>query len=90
MHLDGLVGALGAWLPNNDHLLVLLRVSSGYISLMRRLIVSETIAWSRDLYVEHVSGTRQYRVSDAGALHPEAPAARVASVSDGCNDEAGE
>ncbi|KYN21284.1 hypothetical protein ALC57_06383 [Trachymyrmex cornetzi] len=28
--------------------------------MMRRLIVSDTIRWSRDIYVEHVSGTRQY------------------------------
>ena len=27
---------------------------------MRRLIVSDTIRWSRDLYVEHLTGKRQY------------------------------
>ncbi|KYN32598.1 hypothetical protein ALC56_13079 [Trachymyrmex septentrionalis] len=28
--------------------------------MMRRLVVSDTIRWSRDIYVEHVSGIRQY------------------------------
>ncbi|XP_043525394.1 uncharacterized protein LOC122536787 [Frieseomelitta varia] len=67
VHVDGfVVGALGGWHPWDDHLLALLRVSSGYAGLMRRLIVSETIAWSRDVYVEHVTGTRQYHLEEAG------------------------
>ncbi|KYN40908.1 hypothetical protein ALC56_04799 [Trachymyrmex septentrionalis] len=28
--------------------------------MMRRLVVSDTIRWSRDIYVKHVSGIRQY------------------------------
>lgn len=54
------VGALGSWDPNNEAVLRLLRVSNMYASLMRRLIVSDVIRWSRDIYVEHVSGVRQY------------------------------
>ncbi|RLU16390.1 hypothetical protein DMN91_010458 [Ooceraea biroi] len=54
------VGALGSWCPRNDAVLRLLRVGSKYGSMMRRLIVSDTIRWSRDIYVEHVSGVRQY------------------------------
>ncbi|KYQ51611.1 hypothetical protein ALC60_09285, partial [Trachymyrmex zeteki] len=54
------VGALGSWDPRNEAVLRLLRVSSQYASMMRRLVVSDTIRWSRDIYVEHVSGTRQY------------------------------
>ncbi|KZC09199.1 hypothetical protein WN55_00935 [Dufourea novaeangliae] len=54
------VGALGTWDPGNEPVLRLLGVSSRYANLMRRLIVSGTIKWSRDIYVEHVSGVRQY------------------------------
>ncbi|KAM8707298.1 hypothetical protein ACLKA7_011399 [Drosophila subpalustris] len=54
------VGALGTWDPLNERVLKLLNINKFYASLMRRLIVSETIHWSRDIYVEHVSGTRQY------------------------------
>ena len=28
---------------------------------MKKLIVSDTIRWSRDIYVEFISGKRQYR-----------------------------
>jgi len=41
-------------------MLRLLRVGNQYAAMMRRLIVSDTISWSRDIYVEHVSGIRQY------------------------------
>ena len=54
------VGALGSWDPRNEAVLRLLRVGSQYATMMRRLIVSDTIRWSRDIYVEHVSGIRQY------------------------------
>nr|XP_034184632.1 uncharacterized protein T26G10.4-like [Osmia lignaria] len=64
VYLDAfIVGALGAWDPGNEFLLELLRISPRYASLMRKLMVAETIAWSRDIYVEHVSGIRQYTVS---------------------------
>jgi len=54
------VGALGSWDPRNEAVLRLLRVGNQYAAMMRRLIVSDTIRWSRDIYVEHVSGIRQY------------------------------
>ena len=41
-------------------MLRLLRIDSQYAAMMRRLIVSDTIHWLRDFYVEHVSDTRQY------------------------------
>ncbi|XP_046144138.1 uncharacterized protein LOC123988371 [Osmia bicornis bicornis] len=64
VYLDAfIVGALGAWDPGNEFLLELLRISPRYASLMRKLMIAETIAWSRDMYVEHVSGIRQYTVS---------------------------
>jgi len=43
--------------------LKLLRIDSQYAAAMRRLIVSDTIRWSRDIYVGHVSGIRQYLAS---------------------------
>jgi hypothetical protein len=55
-----LVGALGAWYPKNERILGMLRVNPVYATWMRRLMVSDTIRWSRDAYVEHVSGVRQF------------------------------
>ncbi|XP_070166141.1 uncharacterized protein [Polyergus mexicanus] len=50
------VGALGSWDPRNEAVLRVLRIGNAYASMMRRLMVSDTIRWSRDIYVEHVSG----------------------------------
>ncbi|GBN17597.1 Retrovirus-related Pol polyprotein from type-2 retrotransposable element R2DM, partial [Araneus ventricosus] len=62
------VGALGTWDPRNE---AFLRVfcSRSYIKLMSKLCcsdvlrwsrVSEKNRWSRDIYIEHLSGVRQY------------------------------
>ena len=52
---------------------------------MRLLIFSETIAWPRDMYVEHVSVIRQYSVHDAAAAATAAPESTpaIASAVDG-------
>ena len=55
------VGALGGWDLRNERLLNLLNIKKWYAAMMRRLMISDTIRWSRDMYVEHVSGVRQYR-----------------------------
>ena len=82
VHVDGfVVGALDAWHPNNDVLGSFLRVSKRYASFIRLLIVSETIAWPRDMYIEHVSGIRQYFVLDAAAPVTAAPESTPAIVS---------
>ena len=61
VHLDAIiVGALGGWDPNNEATLRTLRISKRYCKMMRRYIVSDTIRWSRDIYIEHLSGQRQY------------------------------
>lgn len=61
--LDAIVvGALGSWDPANERTLRMLRIPRRYSRLMRKLIVSDTIRWSRDIYVEHLTGTRQYLV----------------------------
>ncbi|XP_072758320.1 uncharacterized protein [Anoplolepis gracilipes] len=54
------VGSLGSWDPANEAVLRTLHIGSAYASMLRRLVVSDTIRWSRDVYVEHVSGVRQY------------------------------
>ncbi|XP_074834024.1 uncharacterized protein T26G10.4-like [Carettochelys insculpta] len=54
-----LVGALGVWDPLND-VLEACEVSRYYARMMRRLMVSDAIRWSRDIYIEHITGHRQY------------------------------
>lgn len=56
-----LVGALGAWDPANDEFMWVL-CSRTYGKLMRRLCVSDVIGHSRDVYIEHITGTRQREV----------------------------
>lgn len=62
-------GALGSWDLRNKAILRLLRVGSQYTA-MRGLIVSNTIRWSRDIYVEHRSGIRQYLALSLSGDHP--------------------
>ena len=57
------VGSLGSWDPANERTLRMLNISRRYAGLMRKLIVSDTIRWSRDMYVEHVTGQRQFPVN---------------------------
>ncbi len=62
--LDAIVvGSLGSWDPANEPALKLLHIGTRYAKIMRRLIVSDTIRWSRDMYVEHITGVRQYPVN---------------------------
>ncbi|KAH1175004.1 hypothetical protein KIL84_021418 [Mauremys mutica] len=56
-----IVGALGAWDPCNERVLWTCGVGGRYARLMRRLMVSDTIRWSRDIYTEHITGHRQYQ-----------------------------
>lgn len=57
-----IVGALGGWDGANENVLKTLNVSPFYARMMRRLMISETIAWSRNIYVQHVSGVPQPEV----------------------------
>ncbi|GFV08514.1 retrovirus-related Pol polyprotein from type-2 retrotransposable element R2DM [Trichonephila clavipes] len=60
-YLDAIVvGSLGSWDPANDTVLLRLGISRKYAMLMRKLICSDTIRWSRDIYIEHLTGKRQY------------------------------
>jgi hypothetical protein len=54
------VGALGGWDPGNERIITHMRLGQRYCHLMRRLMVSDAIRWSRDIYVGHVTGVRQY------------------------------
>ena len=56
------IGALRAWDHRNERVMRLLNISPHYAASMRRLMISDTVRWSRDIYVEHVSGERQYMV----------------------------
>lgn len=58
--LPFLVGALGGWDAGNERVIRLLGINRRYAVMMRRLMISDTIRWSRAIYVEHVSGVRQY------------------------------
>lgn len=60
-----IVGALGSWDPANEPALKALRISPRYCRMMRKFIVSDTIRWSRDIYVEHLSGRRQFSIPSA-------------------------
>lgn len=62
---DETIGSLGSWDPNNDSVSKKLR-SEKYAKVMKRTILSETIAYSQDIFSEHTksipqdSGGRQY------------------------------
>ena len=65
------VGALGSWDPANAEALNLLGIPSKRRPAVKRKAVSDVIRWSRDIYVEHVSGHRQY--TDDVTLNRRAP-----------------
>jgi hypothetical protein len=56
-----IVGALGGWDPANEKIISHLKLGHNYCRLMRKLMVSDAIRWSRDIYIEHLTGVRQYQ-----------------------------
>lgn len=75
-----IVGALGGWDPDNETVIRQLRISKSYAKLMKKLIISDTIRWSRDIYVEFISGKRQYQeVAPTNPIpaHPRCDPARI-------------
>ncbi|GFQ96492.1 retrovirus-related Pol polyprotein from type-1 retrotransposable element R2 [Trichonephila clavata] len=56
------VGSLGAWDPENDAFLRKFTTKS-YLNLLRKLCVSVNIRWSRDIFIQHLTGIQQYRSS---------------------------
>ena len=55
-----IVGALGGWDPANENVIRKLGLGHKYCTLMSKLMITDAIRWSRDIYVEHVTGRRQY------------------------------
>ena len=55
-----IVGALGTWLPSNDKILQSINCTKKYRSLFKKLCISDVISASRDIYVEFLTGHRQY------------------------------
>ena len=53
-----IIGSLGSWDSGNDKVISRL-CSKSYATLMRKLIVSETIGNSSKMYYEHISGVPQ-------------------------------
>ncbi|GBN69625.1 Retrovirus-related Pol polyprotein from type-2 retrotransposable element R2DM [Araneus ventricosus] len=53
------VGAFGAWDPANDKFLLKIMAKS-YLKTLCKLCVSDNIRWARDIYVEHITGIRQF------------------------------
>ncbi|GIY22739.1 retrovirus-related Pol polyprotein from type-1 retrotransposable element R2 [Caerostris darwini] len=64
-----LVGALGSWDPQNDTFLRRF-MSRSYLNTFRRLCVSDSIKWFRDIYVEFLTGHKQYSPSEDVCTEP--------------------
>ncbi|GFT41780.1 uncharacterized protein TNCV_4502411, partial [Trichonephila clavipes] len=61
------VGSLGAWDPGNDAFLKKV-ATNRYLATLRKLCVSDCIRWSRDIYIQHLTGAQQYS-TDAPYTH---------------------
>ncbi|GFR02243.1 retrovirus-related Pol polyprotein from type-2 retrotransposable element R2DM [Trichonephila clavata] len=61
------VRSLGAWDVANDDFLRLIATKS-YLALLRKLCCSDAIRWSRDIYIEHITGHRQYGNIEQGEV----------------------
>jgi hypothetical protein len=59
-------GALGGWDPASERIINHLKLGHTYCLLMRKLMVSDAIQWSRNIYIEHLSGVRQYQEDIGG------------------------
>ncbi|GFY46991.1 retrovirus-related Pol polyprotein from type-1 retrotransposable element R2 [Trichonephila inaurata madagascariensis] len=59
-----ILDALGTWDPNNDKFLRTV-ATKRYPKTMKKLCVSDTIKWSRDIYIQHLTGKQQYGRTDA-------------------------
>jgi hypothetical protein len=47
------------WDAANERVIDQLRFGHNYCHLIRKLIVFDTVQWSRDIYIEHLTGVRQ-------------------------------
>ncbi|GFU79296.1 hypothetical protein TNCV_2138191 [Trichonephila clavipes] len=44
-------------------------LTNSYLRLLRKLCVSDCIRWSRDIYIQHLTGVQQYS-TDASDVQP--------------------
>ena len=56
-----IVGELGGLGPTNEKIINHLKVGRSYCRLMRKLMVSDVICWSCDIYIQQLSVVRQYQ-----------------------------
>ncbi|GFQ75972.1 retrovirus-related Pol polyprotein from type-1 retrotransposable element R2 [Trichonephila clavata] len=63
------VGSLGGWDVANDQFLKTIATKS-YLATLRKLCVSDSIRWSRDIYIEHMTGHRQFDNEHGANLEP--------------------
>jgi hypothetical protein len=56
-----IIGVLGGWEPANERIINHLKLAHNYCWIMKKLMVSDAIHWSHDIYIEHLSGVRQYQ-----------------------------
>ncbi|KAK3911668.1 hypothetical protein KUF71_021329, partial [Frankliniella fusca] len=78
------VGSLGTWDPANDEVLKMLRIPPQKFKNLKRKCVSDTIRWSRDMYVEHrATGVRSrlqlsipiaFSIANTPGVSPPTPA----------------
>ncbi|GFY78626.1 retrovirus-related Pol polyprotein from type-1 retrotransposable element R2 [Trichonephila inaurata madagascariensis] len=54
-----LIGALGAWDLSNDRFLKIV-ATRRYLKTLKKLCVSDSIKWSRDICIQHLTGKRLY------------------------------
>ncbi|GBM93217.1 Retrovirus-related Pol polyprotein from type-1 retrotransposable element R2 [Araneus ventricosus] len=66
-----IVGSLGSWDPKNDKFLLSVMPKS-YLNKFRKLCCSDVLEWSRKIFVEHVTGHRQF-TDPARTPHLSAP-----------------
>lgn len=64
VNIDAIVlGGLGTWDPRNDTVLLKL-CSKKYLSVLKKLCVSDVVSWSRRVLNEHLTGLRYYSDAD--------------------------
>lgn len=56
-----IVGALGAWDSSNKRVLKECGIGQCYTWMMWQLMVLDAVRWSRDTYIEHITGHQQYQ-----------------------------
>jgi hypothetical protein len=62
-----IISAPGSWDPTNERIISHLKLEHSYCRLMRKLMVWDAIRWSHGIYIEPLSGLRQYQEATGGA-----------------------